>query len=520
VTKVTGWRKQSEKAGRTGTWSGLRTGCAVLVLCAAAAVGSFTTAFTDLLKFDSKNGADPYAVLVQGTDGNFYGTASKEGAYGDYGTVFKVTPQGKQTTLYSFCSKTGCPDGYAPVSGLAQGADGNFYGTTSLGGTKSGGTVFKVTAQGKLTTLYTFCSLAKCADGSASYGPLVQLDSADFYGTTSAGGAHSGGTVFKLTPQGKLTTLYTFCSLSNCKDGESPTHGLTLGTDGNFYGTTGGGGTHSGGTVFKITPKGALTTIHSFCAKTNCVDGGYPYAGLVQGANGNFYGTTPFGGSHGSGSVFTVTPQGKFTVLYNFCALTNCTDGEEPYAGLLQGTDGNFYGATVEGGVGGKDSDSIGPPNESGTFGTAFKMTPKGVLTTLYNFCSKSECADGSFPYSELVQGTNGKFYGTALYGGNLACSEGCGTVYALATGLGPFVETRPSSGAVGATVLILGSDLTGASSVTFNGTTAEFTVVSKSEIKTTVPKGATAGKVEVKTPDGTLSNHAVFRVTGSDLAP
>lgn len=519
----TGSRTQSKRAGRTDNWSGLRIACALFVFCAATAVGSATTSFTDLVNFNPANGANPYSALVQGTDGNFYGTTAKDGAYGDYGTVFKVTAGGTRTTLYSFCSQAGCPDGYSPQTGLTQGTDGNFYGTAQLGGTKNGGTVFKITPEGKVTALYKFCSLAKCADGSGPYGPLVQIADGDFYGTTYQGGTHSAGTVFKLTPEGKLTTLHAFCSLASCKDGESPTHGLLLGTDGNFYGTTDEGGTHSGGTVFRITPTGTLTTIHNFCAKTNCADGSYPYAGVVQGSNGNLYGTTTFGGSHGVGSVFTMTLQGgEFTILYNFCIKTACADGQEPYAGLVEGTDGNFYGATVEGGKGlkGAAEPLFSPENESGTYGTIFKITPKGVLTTVYDFCSKSECADGSFPYAELVQGTNGKFYGTTSVGGNLSCSEGCGTVYRMADGLAPFVVTQPSSGDVGGTVIILGSDLTGATSVTFNGTAAEFTVVSESEIKAKVPTGATAGKVEVKTPGHALVSNTLFRVTDASVTP
>jgi uncharacterized repeat protein (TIGR03803 family) len=518
MVKAIGCSKGGRRTGRAAQWTLLRAACFVLLLCAATAGGlspESTSTFTDLVKFEQTNGTNPYAVLVQGTDGSFYGTTSHNGAYGDYGTVFKVTAGGKRTTLYSFCAKTGCPDGYFPASGLIQGADGNFYGTTQLGGAEKGGTVFKITSKGKLTTLYNFCSQTKCADGSASYGPLVQASDGYFYGTTSASGAHSAGTVFKLTTAGKLTTLHTFCSLSNCKDGGSPTHGLVLATDGNFYGTTGEGGAYGGGTVFRITAKGALTTVHSFCAKTNCVDGSYPYAGVIQGTNGSFYGTTTFGGSHGSGSIYAMTAQGKFTVLYSLCSLQNCADGEEPYAGLVEGTDGNFYGATVEGGTSGGAAGLVSPPNESGTFGTAFKITPKGVLTTLYNFCSQAECADGSFPYAELVQGTNGKFYGTTLFGGDVSCTQGCGTVFGLATGLGPFVETRPSSGEVGTQVVILGTSLTGTTSVTFNGTAAEFTIVSASEIKATVPTGATTGKIEVKTPSHALSSNTVFRVAG-----
>jgi uncharacterized repeat protein (TIGR03803 family) len=507
--------ENAQNASRVSELSRVKAVFAAVVLCAATAVGSSAkTTFTDLVKFDRTNGANPYSVLVQGTDGNFYGTAAFDGAYGNYGTVFKLTAGGRRTTLYSFCSQSGCPDGYFPVAGLVQGTDGNFYGTTKFGGADKAGTAFRITLKGKFTLLYTFCSQTGCTDGAAPYGPLVEGTDGAFYGTTSGGGAHNGGTVFKISLNGKLTTLYAFCSQSKCKDGDSPTRGVVLGIDGNFYGTTDEGGTHSGGTVFKITPKGALTTLHSFCAKTNCVDGSYPYGGLAQGTNGNFYGTTTFGGTHAAGSVFMMTPQGKLTILYSFCIERDCADGEEPYAGLVEGTDGNFYGTTAEGGTSGGGEGLVTPPNESGTFGSAFKITPKGVLSTLYNFCSKSECADGSFPYAELVQGTDGIFYGTTAFGGDLICTQGCGTVFGLATGLAPFVETRPSSGNVGAAVVILGNNLTGASSVTFNGTAAKFTVVSKTEIKATIPKGATTGKVTVITPARTLSSNTVFRVT------
>jgi uncharacterized repeat protein (TIGR03803 family) len=509
-----GW-ENAQKTADTNKWRGLKTAFAVVLVSVTTAVGSSPkNIFTDLVKFDQTNGANPYSVLVQGRDGNFYGTAASYGAYGNYGTIFKVTPKGKRTTLYSFCSQSGCPDGYFPVAGLVQGTDGNFYGTTQSGGVGKGGTVFKITPKGKFTLLYAFCSQTNCTDGSAPYGPLVQGTGGAFYGTTSASGAHQGGTIFKIAPSGKLTTLYAFCSQSKCKDGDSPTHGVVLGTDGDFYGTTSEGGTHSAGTVFKITPKGALTTLHSFCAKSNCVDGSYPYGGLVRGSNGNFYGTTTFGGAVSGGSIFTMTPQGKLTVLYSFCSKKGCADGEEPYAGLVQGTDGNFYGTTAEGGSSGGAEDVVTPPNELGTYGTAFKITPKGVLTTLYAFCSESKCADGSFPYGEFVQGTDGGFYGTTSFGGDLSCTQGCGTVFALATGLRPFVEARPSSGKVAAAVVILGNNLTGTTSVTFNGTAAQFTVVSKTEINATVPNGATSGKITVKTPARTLSSNTAFRVT------
>jgi uncharacterized repeat protein (TIGR03803 family) len=399
------------------------------------------------------------------------------------------------------------------MAGLMQGADGNFYGTTQSGGSVgNSGTVFKITSKGKLTTLYSFCSQSDCSDGSAPFGPLLQGDEGNFYGTTSSSGSNDGGTVFRITAKGKLTTLYSFCSQAGCSDGGSPTHGLVQAADGNFYGTTAGGGAGNNGTVFKITRKGKLTTLHKFCSRTNCADGGYPYAGLVQGDDGNFYGTTVYGGAYQGGTVFKITPGGKLSTLYSFCALLECKDGEEPFAGLVQGSDGNFYGTTSEGGTIGSDLSGTGP-NFFGTFGTAFKITAKGKLTTLYPFCSQTGCADGSFPFAELALGTDGKFYGTTLFGGDLSCAMGCGTIFSLATGFGPIVDTRPGSGKEGAAIVIVGSNLTDATSVTFNGAAAEFTVMSKSEIKTTVPIGATTGKVSVKTPDGVLTSYALFRV-------
>jgi uncharacterized repeat protein (TIGR03803 family) len=278
------------------------------------------------------------------------------------------------------------------------------------------------------------------------------------------------------------------------------------GTDGNFYGTTAEGGAYicrtqgrnkiGCGTVFKITAKGKLTTLYNFCSETNCADGSDALAGLVQAADGNFYGTTAEGGANTSGTVFKITPKGKLATLYNFCSQTNCTDGATPYAGLVQATDGNFYGATRFGGA-----------NNSGA---VFKITSEGKLTTLYSFCSQTSCTDGEFPQAGPVQATNGKFYGTTSGGG----ANASGTVFSLSVGVGPFVKTRPTSGEVGTTVIILGTNLTGATSVTFDGAPAEFKVISSSEVTAEVPNGATTGKVKVKMPGGTVASNLVFRVT------
>ncbi|MFY9741802.1 MAG: choice-of-anchor tandem repeat GloVer-containing protein [Candidatus Sulfotelmatobacter sp.] len=472
----------------------------IIIFCVATAIASpAQNTFATLADFDSTNGANPEfpMSLVQGTDGNFYGTTELGGAIGSYGTVFKLSPS--LTTLYSFCAQTDCTDGDYPLGGLVQGTDGNFYGTTQQGGANGAyGTVFQITTGGTLTTLYSFCAQTDCTDGSYPMAGLVQGTDGNFYGTTQQGGANDAGTVFKVTSTGALTTIYSFCAQTDCTDGDAPYAGLVQGGDGNFYGTTQGGGANDSGTVFKITSTGALTTLYSFCAQALCSDGSSPLAGLAQGANGDFYGTTQGGGANGSyGTVFQITKAGALTTLYSFCAQSGCTDGESPLATLTQATDGNFYGTTSEGG---------GSKACINGCGTLFKITATGQLTTLHSFA----VTDGSDPSGGLMQATNGLLYGTTYGGGT---DPLYGTVFSLSAGLGAFVETRPTSGLVGATVTILGTNLTGTTSVSFNGTAAKFTVVSRSEITTTVPKGATSGKIEVTTPKKMLNSNAIFRV-------
>ena len=466
--------------------------------------------FTTLTRFDGTNGANPQAGLVQATNGNLYGTTYYGGAtdcapFG-CGTVFKISTTGTLSPLHSFCSESGCTDGENPSAGLVQATNGYLYGTTIFGGANSEGTVFKITPSGALTTLYSFCPQADCADGRLPYAGLVQATNGYLYGTTESGGANGGGTVFRITPSGTLTTLYSFCPQSQCPDGEGPLAGLVQDTNGYLYGTTTSGGVNGYGTVFKITPSGTLTTLYSFCSQPNCTDGEKSYAALIQATNGDLYGTTYDGGANGTGgTVFRITPSGTLTTLHSFCSEgTNpdCTDGENPEAGLFQGTDGNLYGTTSGGGANG--------------VGTVFKITPSGTLTTLYSFCPGANtvgCTDGEGPLAGLVQDTNGTFYGTTSAGGATPDGLYDGVVFSLSVGLGPFVETQPASGKVGEAVKILGTDLTGATSVTFNGTAAALTVVQPSEISTTVPTGATTGTVEVVTPGGTLSSNVPFRV-------
>jgi uncharacterized repeat protein (TIGR03803 family) len=257
-----------------------------------------------------------------------------------------------------------------------------------------------------------------------------------------------------------------------------------------------------------------LTTLHSFCLKKHCTDGLMPAAGLVQATNGDLYGTTSWGGpnimcvsdgvDYGCGTVFKLTHGGVLTTLYSFCSQTNCTDGKLPN-GLIQATDGNFYGTSFEGGL---TNTCVSGGVDYGC-GTVFMITSTGTLTTLYGFCSQTNCTDGGLPEQSLIQDTNGAFYGAAAQGGT---TDG-GIVFSLSIGLGPFVDAQTTSGKVGAAVKILGTDLTGASSVTFNRTAATFSVVSSSEIKTAVPAGATTGIVEVTTPGGTLTSNATYTV-------
>ena len=445
--------------------------------------------FTLLHSFDGTDGQSPYAGLVQGTDDNFYGTTELGGA-DDNGTVFKITPSGILTTLHSLNS--------LPAAGLVQAIDGNFYGTTLYGGTVGDGTVFRITPEGALTTLYNFCSQGggDCTDGREPVGGLVQGIDGNFYGTTLLGGANSCagagcGTVFRITLGGTLTTLHSF----DGTDGEYPYAGLVQGTDGNFYGTTQSGGAHGYGTAFKTTPGATLTTLHSF----DGTDGECPYAGLVQGTDGNFYGTTQSGGAHGYGTVFNIrpTPPYTLTTFYNFCSQggSNCTDGRGPN-GLIQATDGRLYGTTQFGGANSCHAEGCG---------TVFGITPGGTLTTLHSF----DYTDGYYSTAGLVQDTNGKFYGTASSGG----AHEVGTVFSLSVGIGPFVKTLPAFGKMGTPVHLLGTNLTGTTSVTFNEKPATFTVVSKTLIFTNVPAGATTGTVQVVTPSGTLSSNVPFTV-------
>jgi uncharacterized repeat protein (TIGR03803 family) len=502
----------------------------IFVLCAAMAIAASAQTFNTLADFEGNNGSYPdYISLIQSVDGNFYGTTLYGGQPGNNqcdlqgcGTAFKITTQGVLTALFSFCHQSGCTDGGVPVAGLVLATDGNFYGTGGGGGTHSGGTLFRLTQAGVMTTLYDFCGGGNgCGGPEDPFSPLVQGIGGNFYGTTLGGGydtcgapkSERCGTLFEMTARGIRVGVYRFCSEMNCADGFFPS-GLVQDADGNLYGTTIGGGANDGGTVFKITPKGGLTTLYNFCSQPNCTDGSDPFAGLIQGTDGNFYGTTAYGGSTSCGTgincgtVFKITPTGTLTTLYSFCAQAGCADGYFPYAGLIQGTDGNFYGTTNLGG-----SDLIDCTSQVGGCGTVFQITSGGALTRLHSFSN----TDGALPRGGLLQASNGTFYGTTSYGGGLTCPDGgqsgCGTVFSVDMGLGPFVAFVHAMGKVGQTGDILGQGFTGTTSVSLNGIPASFTVVSDTYIRATVPAGATTGYVTVTTPSSTLTSNVPFHV-------
>jgi uncharacterized repeat protein (TIGR03803 family) len=345
-------------------------------------------------------GGLPSAGLIQGSDGNFYGTTVAYGSVGA-GTAFRLSPAGVETALWGFGT---VGDGNNPQqSGLVQGIDGNFYGTTFWGGSNNGGTVFKITPGGVETVLYNFGSTG---DGINPWAGVIQGSDGSFYGTTSSGGINNGGTVFKVTAAGLETVLWNFDFVSVGNAG--PYGGVIQGSDGSFYGTTSGGGTNTAGTVFKITSAGVETVLWNFGSGS---DGRNPQGNLTRGSDGNLYGTTVNGGANASGTVFRITPAGAETVLWNF---GSAGDGRNPGSGVVQDADGNFYGTTSGGGP-------IGA-------GTVFRVTPDGVETVLWGFGSNSSGNDGAGPYGALIQGNDGNFYGTT-YGGGASL---LGTVFKL----------------------------------------------------------------------------------------
>ncbi len=362
----------------------------------------------------SPDGAEPYAGLIASKKGDLYGTTY---AGGDgckthtCGTVFKISPDGAESVIYSFAKGTG----EYPNAALFADSAGALYGTTEKGGNGckgTCGTVYKVTPSGQEKVIYAFKG-RDAGDGAFPMGPLIGDSAGNLYGTTWRGGGgdcQGGcGTVFRVAPGGAEAVVYAFLGGS---DGSYPLDGLLADSAGNFYGTTSAGGARQLGTVFKITPGGSETVLYSFCTLAGCTDGATPWAGLIADASGNLYGTTTAGGP-GYGSVFKLAPDGTETVLYNF---KGKGDGGFPAAGVVLDEKGNLYETTSAGSTNG---------------GAVFKISSDGKEETLHEFAGGT---DGAGPYGTLIFDKKGNLYGTTLNGGDPNCGSntGCGTVFEI----------------------------------------------------------------------------------------
>jgi uncharacterized repeat protein (TIGR03803 family) len=446
----------------------------VLLVAAPATVVTAQT-YTDLYDMGSSGGPnDPRfsAIIAQGRDGNLYSTTNQNFG-GGLGDVFKITPSGTLTVIHNFNGT----DGQFSIGGLTLATDGKFYGTTGFGGSLGYGTIFSITAEGSLTTLYSFTN---GADGSGPQAPPIQGSDGNFYGTTT-GVNGNNGSVYKITPSGVFTTLHSFAGT----DGANPIAPLVEGADGVFYGTTYNGGTSGAGTIFAISLSGNFKVLFNFGHVP-----GYPIGPLIQGSDGNFYGTTSGAANSAAGGVVFKFMSGQLTVLHDFAG---GSDGYNQVGGLVQATDGNFYG-----------TNDIGPIDFVG--GVIFRVSSTGTFATLYDFVGGSA---GASAQATLLQHTNGVLYGTTCCGG----INSVGNFYSFDVGLGPFVSFLPAAGVVGKTLDILGQGFTGTTGVSFNGTPATFKVWHDTFLTATIPAGATTGFVIVTTPGGTLTSNKQFRV-------
>jgi uncharacterized repeat protein (TIGR03803 family) len=466
---------------------------ALLVLLLICATFLPAQILTTLVNFDYTNGQFPESPLIQGLDGNLYGTYLLGGPDG-VGGVFRLTPQGLLTQASNFCGGyNGCAG--SREWGIMQTREGTFYGTSQEGGTGAGN-MFTMTPQ---LVGADFADFGDKGGQNPLSAPILGTDG-NFWGVGIAGTKNNNsncdlgcGSIYKVTPEGAVTTEHAFCAQPNCADGWAPVGSLLQASDGNFYGTTNAGGATTGclfsegcGTIFKMTLQKVFTTLFTFSGTGS--DGGNVWdVALIEGTDGALYGATSAGGLYGGGTVFKITTAGVFTTLYNFCALANCADGSQPQGGLIQASDGNFYGTT-----------SVTGPNGGGTI---YRITPAGAFTNVYSFCSLSGCADGSYPPSALFQATDGRIYGVTNDGG----TDESGTVFRLNLGLPAFVAPLPGFGKPGQTVSILGNNLKSTTSVTFNGITARFSATSNSAINAIVPSGATSGPIVVTTSTRTL---------------
>jgi uncharacterized repeat protein (TIGR03803 family) len=348
------------------------------------------------------DGGTPNSGLAEGSDGNFYGTTAGGGSF-DAGTVFCITPSGKETLVHQFATGT-VNDGASPLGGIVAGRDGNFYGATQFGGTNGLGTVFQADASGTVRIVYSFGAVN--GDAVEPIGTVIRGKDGNIYGTTKVGGAHGLGTLFQVTPAGAERVVYSFGA--NAADAAQPTDGVIQGSDGNFYGITHQGGQNGTGAVFGVSPDGAETVLYS-ADRSSVTNGITLLSTLVDGNDGYLYVDDYGGGAHGGGAFLRLGKTGGVTVLYSFGGTAG--DGARPTGSLIRASDGNFYGTTQSGGA--------------YSSGTVFRITPTGQETVVYSF--GAAMGDGNTP-SSLIQGSDGNIYGTTTSGG----TQGIGTFFML----------------------------------------------------------------------------------------
>jgi uncharacterized repeat protein (TIGR03803 family) len=443
-----------------------------IVLCESVSAQTVTIVHD----FDQANGYSPdFVNLVQGRDGKLYGTTYAGGVY-QQGTIFRQTTNGRYVVIHNFNGA----DGANPSGGVTLARDNHFYGTTTFGGTLGAGVLFKIDAAGTYTILHEF---AFGADGAFPLSSPVEGSDGNVYGIVTGDNFNIFPSVYKMTPDGVFSTIYFFSMPSD------PFGTLLQGSDGYLYATTPVGGIDECGSVIKMTNAGREKWIYSFPCQQPLTNG--PMAGLIQGNDGNYYGTTENQGLYSSGSVYKIDGKtGDVSTIHSFSAAEDRT----PLSPLVQGTDGNLYGTTP------------GFNSQGGEIGGAiYQVTMGGTDTHIYRFDSTTWALQGG-----LVQHTNGSFYGVTATGG----TDNQGTLFKLDMGLAPFMTFVRAQGHVGATAQILGQGLTGTTSVTFNGVSATtFTVVSGTYMTAVVPSGATTGKVVVTTPGGALTSNVNFRI-------
>ncbi len=464
-----------------------------------------TASFSVLHTFSSSEGSVPYGSLLQGADGRFYGNTAMGGA-NNLGTVYAVTPAGALTVLHHFTGS----DGASPAGPLVAAASGTLYGVTEFGGSNDSGTVFSITPSGQFTLLYTFAAWADGAnaDGIAPRGGLTLGSDGNFYGATTRGGRNDAGTLFRITPAGVLTTLYSFNAFNSSQpDGAMPTTPLVIGADGRFYGTTSVGGTHySGslgpGTLYALALDGTFSALHSFTATT---DGSSP-SGLAPTGDGSFYGATSSGGSNGSGTLFKATAQGDITTLYSFSAATTTATGLQtnnegafPVSGVVAGNDGTLYGGTAFGGTGS---------------GTLFSLAPDNTLTVLHQFSTLSNSAnsDGAVVLNAPIRASDGSIYGVTAWGG----SNGVGVLYKLTMPALPTISLQLGSTQItSGNSTTLGWNTSGASNCTATGGWSGSRATSGS--LTVKPSATTTYTLSCRNISGTTTVSTMLTVNPND---